>query len=443
MTKIARNAPCPCGSGRKYKRCCLAKDEAKGNYPAIRLAAEARIAAAQLEEAKRVAAEATTPERSIQETRPLLNGLLSKPVPPKIAVWDAMWERFEATDYEGRIATFLETLDQGTLDAETAFTMLNDYLADEARAHGDQARFAELVAKLAQQAPEVYEVDAIYYSSILIEDAVRARRFDRLPSLLDIYARQPTRGIDEFFSVKNKLLYYGQLKPVKDVMMRAWPAIFDSSEILPWGKDEYAGLLTALIVFDYLASTPAPRLDDPTLRNQLAQIKGRDKKSPEGWFRILLGERRDWKPRHFLLKDRENLFLLGWDWLGEMYRKHGLPLAKGDLARQLLTNFYVEQGKSGRAGSDLLIPKRKPLDEFLGKTIMSLLHVDYYPASALMELLPLYLTFLVERGLITQEVADRAVEDLRPLVSSLLDTLKAHNAEPGVGDAVKRSWEGL
>ena len=23
-----RNAPCPCGSGKKYKQCCLAKDEA-------------------------------------------------------------------------------------------------------------------------------------------------------------------------------------------------------------------------------------------------------------------------------------------------------------------------------------------------------------------------------------------------------------------------------
>ena len=23
---IARNAPCPCGSGKKYKKCCMAKD---------------------------------------------------------------------------------------------------------------------------------------------------------------------------------------------------------------------------------------------------------------------------------------------------------------------------------------------------------------------------------------------------------------------------------
>jgi len=28
MTKIGRNAPCPCGSGKKYKRCCLPKHNA-------------------------------------------------------------------------------------------------------------------------------------------------------------------------------------------------------------------------------------------------------------------------------------------------------------------------------------------------------------------------------------------------------------------------------
>lgn len=28
MAKIGRNDPCPCGSGQKYKRCCLEKDEA-------------------------------------------------------------------------------------------------------------------------------------------------------------------------------------------------------------------------------------------------------------------------------------------------------------------------------------------------------------------------------------------------------------------------------
>ncbi len=28
MPKTGRNEPCPCGSGKKYKRCCLPKDQA-------------------------------------------------------------------------------------------------------------------------------------------------------------------------------------------------------------------------------------------------------------------------------------------------------------------------------------------------------------------------------------------------------------------------------
>ena len=35
---IGRNAPCPCGSGKKYKKCCAAKQERPlGLEPAIRM----------------------------------------------------------------------------------------------------------------------------------------------------------------------------------------------------------------------------------------------------------------------------------------------------------------------------------------------------------------------------------------------------------------------
>ncbi len=44
MSKIGRNEPCPCGSGKKYKRCCLHLHEAAA---AERAAAAAAQAAAQ------------------------------------------------------------------------------------------------------------------------------------------------------------------------------------------------------------------------------------------------------------------------------------------------------------------------------------------------------------------------------------------------------------
>jgi tetratricopeptide (TPR) repeat protein len=39
MAKIRRNDPCPCGSGQKYKRCCLPRDEAAERAAAERAAA--------------------------------------------------------------------------------------------------------------------------------------------------------------------------------------------------------------------------------------------------------------------------------------------------------------------------------------------------------------------------------------------------------------------
>lgn len=57
-----RNEPCYCGSGRKYKHCCLAKDEAA--------ATEARAAARAAEAAARAAEAAATAEAPHAEAQP-------------------------------------------------------------------------------------------------------------------------------------------------------------------------------------------------------------------------------------------------------------------------------------------------------------------------------------------------------------------------------------
>jgi len=49
MAKPGRNDPCPCGSGQKYKRCCLPKDQ-EAESIALKAAAQARAAEAALHE---------------------------------------------------------------------------------------------------------------------------------------------------------------------------------------------------------------------------------------------------------------------------------------------------------------------------------------------------------------------------------------------------------
>jgi len=58
MAKPGRNDPCPCGSGQKYKKCCLAKDEAVEREQHAKAEAErAEYAAAQRQALRETKAE--------------------------------------------------------------------------------------------------------------------------------------------------------------------------------------------------------------------------------------------------------------------------------------------------------------------------------------------------------------------------------------------------
>ena len=46
--KVRRNDPCPCGSGKKYKHCCYAKDSVKHEEPVL----EAEPASAEPEDSE-------------------------------------------------------------------------------------------------------------------------------------------------------------------------------------------------------------------------------------------------------------------------------------------------------------------------------------------------------------------------------------------------------
>jgi hypothetical protein len=59
-TQLGRNDPCHCGSGRKYKQCCLAKDEA---------AARAARAEATAGESEPAPAEEATPAKAAAAPR--------------------------------------------------------------------------------------------------------------------------------------------------------------------------------------------------------------------------------------------------------------------------------------------------------------------------------------------------------------------------------------
>ena len=100
MIKVKRNDPCPCGSGKKYKKCCLSKDETD------------RISKAK-EPDDPVKDDETVLRPSEQWAGPRLPELPEEEY-PLISEYDNLYGPFKAADFSGKQAI----LEKAILDPE-------------------------------------------------------------------------------------------------------------------------------------------------------------------------------------------------------------------------------------------------------------------------------------------------------------------------------------
>src|SRR5438105_648014 len=104
--KTGRNDPCPCGSGKKYKKGCLSKDQeeaARHPLPALPPRHTPASPSAAL-----AATGPPAPPPAFPEPPP-------EPPDPATEKWNARWDEFEAQDDAGRVAVYFQTLDDPEL----------------------------------------------------------------------------------------------------------------------------------------------------------------------------------------------------------------------------------------------------------------------------------------------------------------------------------------
>ena len=188
--KAGRNDPCPCGSGKKYKKCCLANDrEASSRQTAVTAPLPSHV--------------------DLPRSDPVLTQPHPKPVGPTASArapqtpshplpldpvterGERCWREFESANDEGRIAVFKKTLeDAEVMTDDLAFEMLS-ILRGDAMKSGARTRFAECVDALRERRPELFDKSAQYYLSWCLLDALAESRPDAVPSLARELAPAP------------------------------------------------------------------------------------------------------------------------------------------------------------------------------------------------------------------------------------------------------------
>lgn len=480
-----RNDPCPCGSGKKYKKCCLKKDEEarRAADEAARDAREAEEAAAR--RARQAALERSPASRPVDESwknitsagdtdDALEAGLAeNEELADESATdpLDARWEAFAAEeDYEGKIAIYVSSIDDGVMDAENAFEMLA-FLHGASARRGERDRFDALLALLRQHLPDIYAENAQYYTSWLVANALITGRMDALPGLVETLVDTAGTELDTFSSACDQLAYYGQLHLLPPIMRRALPSMRGAGKFFDWAIDQFAREATMFAVLDYIEQTAQPdaaALDEigagfgdvdvcPGGTAQfLAHITGQaNRRWSLADFDFAVHKRHKGQPQPATDQSRLNLFHLTVEFLGDLRRTKGVSYAKGELARYQIEKYLLDRhageldrqsqrplnskGKTHPAATvHPLCPDCATLDIYLGDRL-HIFAAQPYRAAALFEMIPLWLRFLETHGLLDPAQREVELSEMRELAPDLLTVLDKFSSDPAL-QLVLKHW---
>src|SRR5271157_1116024 len=471
--KAGRNDPCPCGSGKKYKKCCLAKDqEASLSETAVIAPPSPSVAPANsvpfLTEQHPKPVGLTAPARAAAAPTPPL------PPDPVTERGESRWREFESQNDEGRIGVFLETLeDAEVMTDDMAFEMLSILHTDAAKS-GGRTRFAECVGALRERQPEVFDEGAHFYLSWCLQDALAESRQDVVPSLARELAARAGRDIDIFNRASDTLGFHGHLDVLAEALRIAWPLVKSSNNVVPWGVSEFAEKGANHEIFDYLEHPASP---DPADAVLLDRVKFFIEEPREDYLREFIGDltgksgrewgvddfalgpprkrsREDWDTEQEESQSRDqgaiNLSRLISAFVGYLRREEGVPFPRGELVRHELYRYFVRrnEGDLDPRPSMLeqamhpnrklpkpprpahpLCPERVTLEVHLAG-MMGMMSGLYHTAAALFLAMPAWLRFLESLRLIDADTSSKVLAELLPLHASLLRVWEQYTDDP-------------
>jgi len=359
MAKIGRNEPCPCGSGKKYKHCCMAKAPAEPQVllpvtkgPAI--PTQSNRGPADMPE--RPTAEATPAVRPAEEPRAESEEARQARAAQELEdqKWSRFWADYAEATLEQQIAMYRGELAAGDMDGSFALELLETVIEglQKRRAFG---RVMEILDELQARAPAAYEEVAPYLTRWRIRTILLSGEGD-LVEPLEYFAAKPDADVDIYNHVIRRLMYHGRTRELLCAMRKGMPAVKRSKEIVPWGIEEFEAECAQLALFAHLDEHPDAEIED-LQTPELTQFFGEKRLRTIAGHLLGKAAFECTAERLALTRDEkgleEHLFLLSLDFMRHLRTVWGWPWSRAVLARHSLLRFlrrHREQAKERMRG---------------------------------------------------------------------------------------------
>jgi hypothetical protein len=448
MSKAGRNDPCPCGSGKKYKKCCLALDEQRhlersqqddmdALFEEDRLDVDARFA-----DADGIENFDDAPDIVLE---PYASKTIDKQL-PKIsdeqeALIDAWWSEYKDMQDPDRILAHLQPFLQTHPELVEPLGLHEEILfdvGDKLIKLGRAGEYIALLKQVRETFPSTYlksfgflDRDIIAYS--LIEQGCGA---DIAP-YLDWFREYPDADPDNLFGVIN-LLMVGEcdarlmalLEATYDPLIRSTKVFGgdDALNILIYGYctdclDAGGSRSDLDRLLERLKALTIPLLErwyDPErVETTLSQISGDLDAGFLDTFRITPD-----MPGYY---DTVTLNFMGW-----LHREQGFSWMKAQFYRKQVLLYLLMCIPNGKRPRQPFTFTRQLLDRTLADNARFIIGLDGVKALGSINAMHWFADYLVQRGFIADALGDDLRRWCRELWESSIDPLRKDSLGAGL-----------
>jgi hypothetical protein len=427
MTKIGRNDPCPCGSGKKYKKCCLEKDLAERRELSPPAATgpeweEVESPVAQefsdLGETPEGGANAYADEIDREEDPDMEEAPQPEPTRyprpredlPDLpveqqALVDAWWKDFEplfknrdVDEMIRRVVGFMEEHPELFVHLELEHEVLFE-LGAEAGRRKEWSKHAALLMRIREEHPEMYVRSFSYYDYDLMIERLVAGQYEAIPQLFSFFHQYPDSEPDNAERVTELLAWTGRQEdlfafarplaiPMGWFMLR-WLVFAEYVPLLDAREDPDEAALALMEAVKQLDIPYGPAFDIRTVRRDFRFCR----EAPEVWDLSTCGTDRDVTQFYHNVR---------WNYCAFLHNEKGFPWARADFLAERLEAYWSDR-PAGKKPKDAFGFSQGRLDEHIAKTCRDFFYINGVRAVSLVEAVWHFVDYLAAHSRIGDE----------------------------------------
>lgn len=430
--KIGRNAPCPCGSGKKYKKCCLAKDEAErrltASSPVDSFEERAPIWDDDEAEVWSGSSEDDGAEAELDFERPVSSEwgeeehdesgtcvAFDPPLPPLsdeeykvVDDWyDSVMASYKNCDADEMIRQMLEFL-EARPDLFDHLALHKEFLFElgaELGRRNQHGRYVELLIRLRREQPVMYRRSFGYYDRDVIAELVVQNRRNEIPEYFGYFVEAPA-GYPEQLEQIIELLAWRGWETELFALVTATAAKLNSSRDVIGGH--FAARWMALRAYQpYIVASDCP----PDAADRLFQeFRSWDERIRPDITRQQIAEnlrtaRRNPSDETFtaeFVRKRERYWILHGAYMRYLQNERGLPWVTARYLSDRIVSFWFAYREYGLAG-DPLFAGEKDIETCLAKACRDFFSMNGVRLISTLQALALYGAWLRSRMIFSDE----------------------------------------